>query len=81
MQDGVSAIVDSNGVLDEKQFKKTTILCSYCNAVVTIFSLSLSLSLSLSGPQELIPKLMFYQIFLSPQLLLIIMAHTSCRTS
>ena len=79
MQYGVSAIVDSNGVLDEKQFKKTTILCSYCNAVVTIFSLSLSLSLS--GPQELIPKLMFYQIFLSPQLLLIIMAHTSCRTS
>ena len=43
MQDGVSAIVDSNGVLDEKQFKKTTILCSYCNVVVTILSLSLSL--------------------------------------
>ena len=41
MQDGVSAIVDSNGVLDEKQFKKTTILCSYCNVVVTILSLSL----------------------------------------
>ena len=41
MQYGVSAIVDSNGVLDEKQFKKTTILCSYCNVVVTILSLSL----------------------------------------
>ena len=41
MQYGVSAIVDSNGVLDEKQFKKTTILCSYRNVVVTILSLSL----------------------------------------